>query len=108
MLALIRVLCRLGGCGFLAAALVVAVVDGSKMIAQSSLTFTSFGDFWATIAGESLTLTASAGALPVSAAFTSSSLELLAYLPVFMVFALAGLLLMWIGWSRQTRSLSYV
>lgn len=108
MFTVIRFLSRLGGFVFLAAALVAVIVDGSKMIAQSELIFTTFGDFWAVAAGESFTQTASLAPARVEGPVMVTTLDYFAATPVSFVFMTIGLVLMWLGWPRQRRTYSYV
>lgn len=109
MFGLVRFLARLSGCAAVAAALVTAVVDGSKMIARSDMVFTTFGEFWLMVGGQPFTRIASIdGAAPLDGPAMSSSLDLLALAPLSLVFALAGAMLLWAGWPRASRTLSYV
>lgn len=108
MLMIIKFLSRLTGFLCLAAALVSVIVDGSKMIAQSGLVFTTVGEFWVAVFGENMTRLAAVSPTGLEPHVMATSIDFFSILPLFAVFSVFGLLLMWIGWPRQMRGLSYV
>jgi hypothetical protein len=102
---MLRFATRFLGFWLVAGALVVAVVDGAKSIAASSLVTTSLGETWATIAalgaGESATAT------PLTAPWPfDMPLQWLLAAPTVAVLAIPGVALLILGAKRRPPSLS--
>lgn len=98
-----RLILRILGTWLVAVALILGVVDGTKSLAANSFVFTSFAEAWTWLNAESLAATR---------AFLESRLfgPLLQTLsgavfaaPAWLVIAIPGLLVAWMGRSRRVR-----
>jgi hypothetical protein len=98
-----RLVLRLLGTWLLGIALILLIVDGTKSLAASGLVLTSLEDIWSW---------AHAGSLAAFRAFLESRLfgpllqpaaEATLALPGWLVLAVPGALLAWLGRSRRTR-----
>jgi hypothetical protein len=102
---MLRFASRFLGFWLVAAALVVAVVDGAKSIAASSLVTTSLGETWMTVV--SMGGSRPVPATPVTAPWPLDvPLQLLLAAPTIAVFAIPGVVFLILGAKRRPPSLS--
>jgi hypothetical protein len=100
---MLRFASRFLGFWLVAAAVVMAVVDGAKSIAASSLVMTSVGEAWTTIAG----LGGGDAPAPLTApGLFNVPLQILLDAPTVAVLAILGAALMLLGAKRRPPSLS--
>jgi len=105
---MLRLLARFLGFWLVAAALVVAVVDGAKSLAASALVLTPFAETWQTVAGFGGGVPAETVVLPGAGAPwpLDHLLALLFGVPTLAVLAVPGALLLVLGAKRRRAFLS--
>lgn len=98
-----RLILRVLGTWLVATALILGVVDGTKSLAANTLVATSFAEAWTWVHAESL------GAVRafIESRLFGPMLETVAdavfSAPAWLVLAIPGLLLAWMGRSRRVR-----
>jgi len=98
-----RLILRLLGTWLLAMALILLIIDGTRSLGANALVFTSFGDAWTLVNAQSLEQVREF----LQSRFFGQVLEVtsnaLLALPVWVVLAVPGGLIAWLGRSRRTR-----
>jgi len=104
MIRLLKFLMRLIGLVFLAIALVAAISDGSKSIAQSGYVATPIGQIWFEVSPESLNTAQAAIQRHVLPFLWDPIVQTVLTWPVWSVALPLGLFLLWLGSRRRRRA----
>jgi hypothetical protein len=98
-----RLLLRIVGTWLVAVALILGVVDGTKSLAANSFIFTSFAEAWTWLNVESLAATRSFLESRLFGPLLETLSDAVFAAPAWLVIAIPGLLLAWLGRSRRVR-----
>ena len=100
MFTIIRLVFRTAGFVSLALAVVFAISDGSRAIAQSDIGFKPLGQIWFEFSPESLNLSQAVVQRHLHPVIWDPMLQNLLTWPAWAVFAPLGLILLWAGARR--------
>ncbi len=98
-----RLVLRLLGTWLLAVALILLIIDGTRSLGANQLLFTSFEENWAWLNAPSLAVTREFLASRLFSPLLETVSEAILGAPGWLVLAIPGLLLGWMGRSRRTR-----
>lgn len=98
-----RLLLRVLGTWLLGVALILLIIDGTRSLGASQLVFTSMADNWTWVHAESLRIVREFFASRFFGLLLEPTLDVILALPGWLVIALPGALLAWLGRSRKTR-----
>ncbi|WP_417308043.1 hypothetical protein [Devosia sp.] len=98
-----RLIVRLVGTWMLGVALVLLVIDGTRSLAASTLVITSFEQDWLWVHADSLEAVRSFFDSRFFAPIVAPVFAMLLALPGWLVLAVPGALLGWMGRSRRAR-----
>jgi hypothetical protein len=98
-----RLVLRLLGTWLVAVALILGVVDGTKSLAANSLIFTSFAEAWTWLNAESLAVTQTFLESRLFGPVLETISDAVFSAPAWLVIAIPGLLIAWMGRSRRVR-----
>lgn len=104
MIRLFKFLLRLVGLVFMAVAVVAAISDGTKSIAQSAYVATPIGQVWFDVSPESLNTAQAAIQRHVLPFLWDPVLQTVLTWPVWAVALPLGLLFLWLGSRRRRRA----
>lgn len=98
-----RWLLRILGTWLVAMALILGVIDGTKSLAANSLVFTSFSEAWTWVNAESLAVTRTFLQSRLFGPLLETVSDAVFAAPAWLVIAIPGLLIAWMGRSRRVR-----
>jgi hypothetical protein len=98
-----RLLLRLLGTWLLGVALILLIIDGTKSLGANQLIFTSLADNWVWLHAESLSVVRAFVASRFFGLVLEPTVEAVLAAPGWVVLAVPGVLLAWLGRSRRTR-----
>lgn len=98
-----RLILRILGTWLVAMALILGVVDGTKSLAANSFVFTSFAEAWTWLNAESLTVTRTFLESRLFGPLLETVSDAVFVAPAWLVIAIPGLLIAWMGRSRRVR-----
>lgn len=98
-----RLLFRIIGTWLLGMAVILLIIDGTRSLAASTIVFTSLGETWATIHAESLVEVRNFLASRFFGPLLESGIEFILALPGWLVLAIPGVLIAWMGRTRRAR-----
>jgi len=98
-----RLFLRLLGTWLLGLALILLVIDGTKSLGASRLVLTSLAENWGWLHAESLEAVRGFVASRFFGLLLAPGFETVIALPGWVVLAVPGVLLAWLGRSRKTR-----
>jgi hypothetical protein len=98
-----RLLLRILGTWLLGVALILLIIDGTRSLGASRLLFTSFAENWIWLHADSLTVVREFVTTRFFGLVLEPGLDVLLALPGWVVLAVPGVLLAWLGRSRRTR-----
>ena len=98
-----RLLFRIIGTWLLGMAVILLIIDGTRSLAASSLVLTSLGETWATIHAESLVEVRTFLASRFFGPLLETIVEVILGLPGWLVLAVPGVLIAWLGRTRRAR-----
>ncbi|CAN0600082.1 unnamed protein product [Laminaria digitata] len=98
-----RLLFRIIGTWLLGMAVIPLIIDGTRSLAASTIVFTSLGETWATIHADSLVEVRNFLASRFFGPLLESAIEFILALPGWLVLAIPGVLIAWMGRTRRAR-----
>lgn len=98
-----RLLVRIVGTWLLAMALILLIIDGTRSLGANSLVFTSFGDAWTWLNADSLVAARAFLQSRLFGPVLEVTVDTVLGFPGWVVLAVPGALLAWMGRSRRTR-----
>jgi hypothetical protein len=98
-----RLILRILGTWLVAMALILGVVDGTKSLAANSFVFTSFAEAWTWLNAESLSVTRTFLESRLFGPLLETVSDAVFAAPAWLVIAIPGLLIAWMGRSRRVR-----
>ena len=98
---MIRLIIKLIGILCLVMMVITVLLDVTKSIANSMIVITTLGEYWAEINRESLLLLQPAVERSLHPFFWDLIMQNILLSPAWLIFAILGLLLLWLGRSRS-------
>ena len=98
-----RLILRILGTWLVAIALILGVIDGTKSLAANSFLFTSFAEAWTWVNAESLAATRAFLQSRLFGPLLETVSDAVFSAPAWLVIAIPGLLIAWMGRSRRVR-----
>jgi hypothetical protein len=98
-----RLILRLVGTWLLGVALILLIIDGTKSLAANTLIFTSFGESWTFVHAASLVEVRNFLTSRLFGPLLELVVNTLLALPGWLILAVPGLLLAWLGRSKRSR-----
>jgi hypothetical protein len=98
-----RLFLRVLGTWLLGVALILLIIDGTRSLGANRLLFTSFAENWIWLHADSLAVVREFFASRFFGLVLEPSFDTLLALPGWLVLAVPGVLLAWLGRSRRTR-----
>ncbi len=98
-----RFVVRLLGTWLVGLALILLIIDGTRSLGANALLVTAFGDAWTWLHADSLAATRAFVQSRLFGPVIGATVEFVLSLPGWVVLAVPGILLAWLGRSRRTR-----
>ncbi len=98
-----RFVTRLLGTWLVGLALILLIIDGTRSLGANTLLVTAFGDAWTWLHADSLAVTRQFVQSRLFGPVIEAAVDVVLALPGWIVLAVPGVLLAWLGRSRRTR-----